>query len=68
MTPGTSGAVRFVQLVAQAQPDPGNKLDRTIANVARQIAAALHAEGLGIGAPPPPPISASGIPLIRRSK
>ena len=69
MSAGTARAVRFVQIVARAQPTFGNCLDRTIVNVAREITAELIAEGFGATDLEPlrSPASASGVPLTRRS-
>jgi hypothetical protein len=65
---GTSRAVRFVQIVARAQPTFGSALDKTIVNVAREITAELIAEGLGATDLEHlrPPASGSGVPLTRR--
>jgi hypothetical protein len=44
VSPVAEQAYRFVQLVAQAQPCPGNALDDTIVSVARKIAAEIRRE------------------------
>ncbi|QQV76501.1 hypothetical protein H5J25_13710 [Sphingomonas aliaeris] len=66
MTP-TESACAFVQIVAQADPYPGNDLDRGVINAARLITRRLHAENNiypGLGRPLAP-VAASGIPITR---
>jgi len=46
MSPATEQACRFVELVARAEPTPGNALDETIVSVARNIAAGIRRERL----------------------
>lgn len=56
----TDRAVRFTELVATAEPDPGNSLDQTIVESARKIAADLRRERERT--------SRSGIPLTRTQR
>ena len=59
MTPAAEQACQFVQLVAQAQPHPGNTLDETIVSVAQKIAAEIRREQFHT--------SRSGVPLTRKA-
>lgn len=59
MSPTAEQAYRFVQLVAQAQPCPGNALDETIVTVAQKIAAEIRREQFQT--------SRSGVPLTRKA-
>jgi hypothetical protein len=63
----TDAACAFVQIVAQAEPDAANNLERQVVNAARRITRRLHAEGIIHPGLPPPraPESASGIPITR---
>ncbi len=59
MTPAAEQALRFVQLVAQAQPCPGNALDEMIVSGAQKIAAEIRREQFQL--------SRSGVPLTRKA-
>ena len=59
MSPAAAQACRFVQLVAQAQPNLGNALDETIVSVAQKIAAEIRREQFQT--------SRSGVPLTRKA-
>lgn len=60
MTDATAAAAcRFVELVAQAQPDPGNTLDHAVVSAARKLAAEIRRDRQHT--------SRSGIPLTRNA-
>ncbi|MGA1800217.1 hypothetical protein VH567_15710 [Sphingomonas sp. 4RDLI-65] len=59
MTPAAEQACRFVQLVAQAQPHPGNALDERIVTTAQKIAAEIRRELFET--------SRSDVPLTRKA-
>jgi len=59
MSPAAKQVCRFVQLVAQAAPHPGNALDETIVSVAQKIAAEIRREQFQT--------SRSGVPLTRKA-
>jgi len=59
MSPAAAQACRFVQLVAQAQPHPGNALDEVIVGTAQKIAAEIRRER--------DQTSRSGVPLTRKA-
>jgi hypothetical protein len=59
MSPASEQACQFVELVARAQPSPGNALDETIVAVARKIAAGIRRERFQT--------SRSGVPLTRKA-
>ncbi len=65
MSPAVQAAIEFVQIVAAAEPAPGNELDRNIVNAARRISRRLRLEDFAHYDPPPLPVSRSGIPIIR---
>ncbi|KQO13255.1 hypothetical protein ASF09_03125 [Sphingomonas sp. Leaf242] len=60
MTPASEQACRFVQLVAQALPQPGNALDERIVGTAQKIAAEIRREQ--------DQTSRSGVPLTRNAR
>lgn len=59
MSPAAEQACRFVQLVAHAEPQPGNALDETIVSIAQKIAAEIRREQFRT--------SRSGVPLTRKA-